>query len=104
MARKKKEIDPAIKAFGEKLGLAGSVGMWPGLLAGQALSDNASLRAAGSLVKPIADIAVHHPYGSGAAGALATGLAGVVGAVVHQRGIAVGRNQAFQEGHGNSRR
>ena len=95
----KKEIDPQIKAFGEKVGMAGVLSSFPGLIAGQALSDNPELRAAGSALKPLADMAVHHPYGSGIAGAIATGLAGVAGAVIHQRGIAVGKQQAAAEQH-----
>lgn len=100
----KKRISKGVKDFGNKLYGAGIVSTFPGMMAGQALSDNAALRAAGSVVKPLADIAVHHPYGSGIAGAVATGIAGVVGAAVHQRGIAVGRRQHLMDSADKSRR
>ena len=100
-----KKVDPEVKEFGRKVGTSAGVSSIPGLLAGQALSGAPELRAAGSIVKPLADIAIHHPYGSGIAGAIATGAAGVIGAIIHQRGIAVGKRTAhMQDAAKNARR
>lgn len=99
----KKRLSQKVEDFGQKLGIAGAASSLPGMAIGDTLANNAALRAAGSVVKPLADIAVHHPYGAGIAGAVATGIAGVVGAAIHQRGMAVGRRQHLMDSADKSR-
>jgi len=88
-----------LKEFGAKVGAAAVTASMPGLIAGQALVNNAA-----SIGGTIGQMAAAHPYGTGAAGAVATGLAGVIGAVAHQRGQAKGRRQHLNSGINESRR
>lgn len=97
-------IKQQLSDFGAKVGGVATAASFPGMAAGQALADNAGLRAAGSALKPLADIAVHHPYGSGMVGAAITGLVGAGMAVAHHRGQVVGRRSHAIEAAHNARR
>jgi hypothetical protein len=69
-----------MKQFGAKLGAAATVGMFPGMAAGQALANYGALGMGA--------------VGAGIAGAAITGGAAALGAVIHQRGQAKGREEA----------
>jgi len=75
-----------IKEFGAKLGAAGTVAAMPGLVAGQALVNNAA-----TIGGQLGQLAASHPYGTGFAGAALTGAVGVGAALAHQIGQAKGR-------------
>lgn len=82
-----------MKQFGAKVAGAATAAAMPGLMAGQALVNNAT-----SIGGSLGQLAAQHPYGTGAVGAAATGLAGAIGAVAHQRAQAKNRNLGRQFG------
>lgn len=69
-----------LKQFGAKLGTAATLGAFPGMAAGQALANYGAI-GMGAI-------------GAGMAGAAITGGAAALGAVIHQRGQAKGREEA----------
>lgn len=79
-----------IKEFGNKVAGAATIAAFPGMAVGQALANYGAVGMGA--------------VGAGIAGAAITGAAGVVGATIHQRGVAKGRKAHAAEAFNNARR
>ena len=99
-----KSSNEELKKFAGKVGANAGVAAVAGLGAMHELAQVPEYRAAGSFVKSLADVAVHHPYGAPwAAGAIGATIA-AVGTMAHQRGKAVGRRAHMEEAATQARR
>lgn len=63
-----------------------------------------ALALPGGLIGQASEAAIQHPYGAGIVGGAIGAGVGVAGALIHQRGVAVGRSQHMRDAADSARR